>query len=203
MDSAPRGSAAGRPRSDQARAAILTTALRLAARDGYQPVTILAVAAEAGVGRQTIYRWWPTKAAVLLEAITEYVLPEVSPELTGDARRDLRAVLRASFRLNPQVGSVISGLMAEATHDRAFAADLQEKLLAPRRALLRAILADGRAAGQFGDADSPVDLDLIVDMAWGTMWYRSLSGHAPVDEALADELTDLVLRLLGAGPEPR
>ena len=196
MDGVQKTQAAGRPRSDQAREAILRAGLDLAAQDGYQAVTILGIAAEAGVGRQTIYRWWPTKAAVLLEAITEFTLPEVSPPPTGIAEHDLRAVLRASFVLAPVVGSVITGLMAESTHDSEFAAALQEQLLAPRRALVRKILADGQATGQVGHG---IELDLAVDLAWGTMWYRTLSKHAPVDEALADELTEAIMRLAGPG----
>ena len=196
MDADHKTPTVGRPRSDQARAAILSAALRLAARDGYPAVTILGIAGEAGVGRQTIYRWWPTKAAILLEANTENTLPAISPAPTGDTRSDLRAVLRASFVLAPVVGSVITGLMAESTHDSQFAAELQEQLLVPRRELVRAILAGGQASGQIGDG---IELDLAVDLAWGTMWYRTLSKHAPVNEALADDLTEAIMRLAGPG----
>ncbi len=184
----------GRPRSEESRRAILDTTLRLTVRDGYQALTIKAVAQEAGVGRQTIYRWWPTKAALVLEAIRELAERAARPEPTGDAVHDLRALLRASFRLAPSVGSAISGMMAEAQHDPEFAEVLQQGLLAPRREIVRAILADGQRAGQLGRDTS---LDLAVDLVWGTMWYRTLSRHAPVDERLAEELSEAVFRLLG------
>jgi len=184
----------GRPRSEDSRRAILDATLRLTMRDGYQALTIKAVAQEAGVGRQTIYRWWTTKAALVLEAIHELAERAARPEPTGDAEHDLRALLRASFRLAPSVGSAISGMMAEAQHDPEFAEVLQKGLLAPRRAIVREILAAGQRAGQLG---SEVSLDLAVDLVWGTMWYRTLSGHAPVDERLAEELSDAVFRLLG------
>jgi AcrR family transcriptional regulator len=184
----------GRPRSEQARRAILDTAVRLTMRDGYQALTIKGVAEEAGVGRQTIYRWWTTKAALVLEAIRELAERAGRPALTGDAEHDLRALLRASFRLAPVAGPAISGMMAESTHDPEFAEVLQHGLLAPRRAIVREILAAGQKAGQLGEG---VSLDLAVDLVWGTMWYRTLSGHAPVDERLAEELATAIISLLG------
>jgi AcrR family transcriptional regulator len=168
--------------------------VRLTMRDGYQALTIKGVAEEAGVGRQTIYRWWTTKAALVLEAIRELAERAGRPALTGDAEHDLRALLRASFRLAPVAGPAISGMMAESTHDPEFAEVLQHGLLAPRRAIVREILAAGQRSGQFGHG---VSLDLAVDLVWGAMWYRTLSGHAPVDERLAEELTDAIVRLLG------
>jgi AcrR family transcriptional regulator len=184
----------GRPRSEQARRAILDTALRLTLRDGYQALTIKGVAEEAGVGRQTIYRWWTTKATLVLEAIRELAERAGRRALTGDAEHDLRAFLRATFKLASVVGPAISGLMAESTHDPEFAEVLQRGLLAPRRAIVREILDAGQQSGRFGHGAS---LDLAVDLVFGTMWYRILSGHAPVDERLAEELTDAIVGLLG------
>ena len=92
----------GRPRSEQARRAILDTAVRLTMRDGYQAVTIKGIAEEAGVGRQTVYRWWTTKAALVLEAVGELAERAGRPAPTGDAEHDLRALLCASFRLAPK-----------------------------------------------------------------------------------------------------
>jgi AcrR family transcriptional regulator len=184
----------GRPRSEEARRAILDTAVRLTMRDGYQALTIKRVAEEAGVGRQTIYRWWTTKAALVLEAVRELAERAGRPTPTGNAEHDLRALLRASFRLSPVAGPAISGMMAESTHDPEFAEVLQQGLLAPRRAIVREILEQGQRTGQLGDG---VSLDLAVDMVWGTMWYRVLSRHAPVDEALAEELAEAMIRLLG------
>jgi AcrR family transcriptional regulator len=184
----------GRPRSEPARRAVLDAALRLVARDGYQAVTIKGIAAEAGVGRQTVYRWWDSKGAILLEAVTELARPSAQPEPTADPVHDLRQVLRGSFRLSPISGPIVSGLMADATHDPEFLAKLQSDLLARRRALVRETLERAQRSGQVGTG---ADLALVTDMIWGTMWYRILSRHAPVDEALAEELTEAVLRMLG------
>ena len=189
----------GRPRSEPARQAVLGAALRLVTRDGYQAVTIKGIAQEAGVGRQTVYRWWSSKGAILLEAIIELARPTAEPEPTEDAAHDLREVLRGSFGLSPFAGPIISGLMADATHDPKFLEQLQTDLLARRRALVRSTLERGQRTGQFGKR---ADLALVTDMIWGTMWYRVLSRHAQVNEALADELTDAVVALLGPGEPP-
>ncbi|HEY3867319.1 MAG TPA: TetR/AcrR family transcriptional regulator [Actinocrinis sp.] len=192
--------ALGRPRSEEAHRAILDAALRLTADEGYQAVTIKGIAEAAGVGRQTIYRWWPTKGAIVLEAVRSIARQAAEPEPTGDAVADLRALLRATFALNSSVaGPAISGLMAESTGDPRFAALLQEQLLAPRRAVVRGILERGQEAGQLGRATG---LDLVVDTVWGTMWYRTLSKHRPVDAALADDVTEAVVRMLGPGDRP-
>ena len=175
----------GRPRSEQARRAVLDAALRLVDRDGYGSVTIKGIAEEAGVGRQTVYRWWTSKAAILLEAVAE---------------QDLRTLLRLTYALTQTAGPVIAGLMADATHDPEFLGVLQDGLLAPRRKVVRDILERGQRSGQFG-ADT--DLALVTDLVWGTMWYRIQSKHAPVDAALADDLTKAVVRLLGPAAPAR
>ena len=177
---------------------MLDAALRLARRDGYAAVTVKGIAQEAGVGRQTVYRWWASRAAVLLEAVGELARGTVAPEPSRDAAADLRALLRSTFALAEDVGRVVVGLMADASGDPEFLAALQEGLLGPRRAVVDEILERGRRAGQFGDA---FDTALVTDMIWGTMWYRLLSRHAPVDARLADELTGAAARLLGAHPE--
>ena len=188
--------ALGRPRSEQARVAVLAAALRLARRDGYVAVTIKGIAEEAGVGRQTVYRWWTSKAAILLEAVSEAARQIARPEPTGDAEHDLRGLLRASFALTRDLGPIVAGLMADATHDPEFLGALQERLLVPRRKVVGDILAHGQRTGQLGEAG---DVALVTDMVWGTMWYRIQSRHAPVDARLADELTAAAMRLMGSG----
>ncbi|GII27681.1 TetR/AcrR family transcriptional regulator [Planotetraspora mira] len=174
----------GRPRSEESRRAILQAALRLCERDGYPNVTLKAIAAEAGTGRQTLYRWWNTKADVLLEAMTAVVAPGLPP-----SPPDLGSFLRETFALTDGVaGRVVVGLMAEAQSDPDLAERLRTRLIGPRRAALREVL-------ERDSAPSHADLDLIVDMIFGAMWYRLLNRHAPVDALLAEEITVLVRSL--------
>ncbi|MFD4252287.1 TetR/AcrR family transcriptional regulator [Amycolatopsis thermoflava] len=185
----------GRPRSEEARRAILDTALRICHRDGYQQVTIKAIADEAGVGRQTVYRWWPDKAQVLLDALID--LREREPRLdedTGDALRDIERILARTFALTHEsTGRALVGLMAEAQNDPALSDRLQGRVIGPRRDVLHRFLRQGVEAGQLAEN---VPLPLVVDFAFGTMWYRLLSKHAPVDDRLAADITAAIARLL-------
>ncbi|MEV1167132.1 TetR/AcrR family transcriptional regulator [Nonomuraea sp. NPDC049784] len=180
----------GRPRSEVARKAILRAALDLCARDGYQNVTMKGIAQAAGSGRQTVYRWWQTKAQVLLEGLTD-VLAEEVPALpdTGDARADLVTFLEQTFALAQGVaGQVVVGLMADAQADPGLAGELRAKIIAPRRAALRSVL-------ERGAVPDDVDLDLAVDLVFGVMWYRLLNRHAEVNSELAEEIAGLLARI--------
>lgn len=187
----------GRPRSETARRAVLDAALELCQRDGFQALTIKAIAETAGVGRQTVYRWWPTKEAVLLDALRDLGLREsrrLDPD-TGDTLRDVESLLEATFSLTHRLtGKAVVGLMAESQHDPALSARLQGTVIGPRRQALRDLLARGVERGDL--SDSGVALDLAVDFAFGTMWYRLLSHHAPVDAELAGHLTAALAKLL-------
>jgi AcrR family transcriptional regulator len=186
----------GRPRSEEAKRAILDTALRLCERDGYQQLTIKGIAEAAGVGRQTVYRWWTDKADILMDAmidLRERALAKLFRE-TGDTLRDVETVLEVTFRLNRELtGPALVGLMADAQHDPKLSKRLQEAVIGPRRDALRDILQRGVDAGVLAEN---VRLPLVVDFAFGTMWYRLLSRHAPIDAALAREITDAIARML-------
>lgn len=187
----------GRPRSDSARRAILDAATALAVRDGYTAVTIKGIAETAGVGRQTVYRWWPTRGAVFLEALGEIGETLGLPDPTGDPRADVRAFLAATFSFtgsNPVVGIALLGVSADAVADPALAADLRT-YIAGRRAMLRSLLERWGPGWQ-------VPVDTVVDLAYGTMWYRLMNEHAPVGPKLTDELLRAFdLLWTGAGAE--
>lgn len=186
----------GRPRSEEARRAILAAALRMCQRDGYQQVTIKALADEAGVGRQTVYRWWPDKADVVMEALIdlrERELPLRFQE-TGDTLRDVEHVLATTFELTHELtGKALIGLMADAQSDPQLSRRLQDTVIGPRREALLDILRRGVEAGHLKER---VRLLLVVDFAFGTMWYRMLSRHAPVNAELAREIVKAVALML-------
>jgi AcrR family transcriptional regulator len=186
----------GRPRSADARLAVLEAALLLCQRDGYQQLTIKGIAEAAGVGRQTVYRWWPTKADVLIEALRELAViksAKLDPD-SGDALRDVRTLLTATFELtNGYTGQALVGLMAAAQGDPELADRLQGTVIGPRREALRCLLQRGVDRGQLG---ANVPLPVVVDMVFGTMWYRLFSRHAPVSAALADEIVTVLGDLL-------
>lgn len=182
----------GRPRSEEARLAILKTALRLCERDGYEQLTIKAIADDAGVGRQTVYRWWPDKAEIVLDALldlTERELPQKFQE-SGDTLRDIEGILRLTFDYSQRItGRALVGIMAAAQADPALSKRLQGTVIGPRRDALEAILRRGVDAGTLTEA---VPLKLVVDFAWGTMWYRLLSHHGPINAALAKDIANAI-----------
>ncbi|NXY98772.1 TetR/AcrR family transcriptional regulator [Streptomyces sp. BR123] len=184
-------------RSDRSRRAILDAALALVGEVGYNKLTIEAIAARAGVGKQTIYRWWPSKAAVLLDASlalagdaeTEggWTFPD-----TGDLAADLKSVLRATVdEFNDEkYAAPARALTAAGATDPELGARFTEKLLEPQLALYEARLRTAQEAGQL-TADA--DLRLTVEMLLGPLTYRWLLRTAPLTHAYADALVDGVL----------
>jgi AcrR family transcriptional regulator len=180
----------GRRRNDAAREAILDATFRLLSKPG-EPVTIDAIAAEAGVGRQTIYRWWPTKGAVVADALARYAQVVVPERNTGSFAADLEAFLVDSFAGLGGEGYTtrLRQIVAEAQHDEHVARVLAD-FTAVRRAALRAIFERGRDAGEL---PPDADLDMLVDMVYGVLYYRLLVRHRPLNQeaarSLAAELT--------------
>jgi len=181
----------GRRRNEEARQAILGAALDLLMASDDEPITMDALAATAGVSKQTIYRWWPTKAAVLAEAMADRARDEVPVVDTGTVLGDLTEFLVATFRnaRTRPVARALRTVMAEAQSDPQ-AAEVLDAYTAERREALRAVLMRGQLRG-----DLPLDADLatMVDMAFGFVWYRMMVGHAPLDRSSAVSLARSVL----------
>jgi AcrR family transcriptional regulator len=178
----------GRRRNEEARQAILDAALRLLMTPGSGPLTVDVIAREAGVGKQTIYRWWPSKGAVLLEALTDWGDALVPSPDTGSLRDDLIDFLRSTFHRagEPSTGALLRTLTGEAARD-PHTAELLRQFTEARRGALHAIVERGR---QRGELAADADLDLLVDQAYGLFWYRFLLGHAPLTDEIADRLAD-------------
>jgi AcrR family transcriptional regulator len=187
----PRRPHTGRRRNEAARDAILDAAFRLLSDPGTESPTIDAIAAEAGVGRQTIYRWWPSKGAVAADALARHARVVVPQRDTGSFAGDLEAFLVDSFAgLQDQgLAGRLRQIAAAAQHDEHVARVLRD-FTAVRRGALRAVLQRGQDSGHLAP---DADLDMLVDMAYGVLYYRLLVGHAPLDakaaRSLAAELT--------------
>ena len=182
--------AAGRPRDEDARRRILDAALQLIGEQGPAQVRIDAIAAAAGVGKQTIYRWWPTKTAVVLDALVEQTMAETPFPNTDDTRADLRAHMLAVVRLfRSPTGCVVRELVADSQGDPAVAAEFRARFWQTRRNLSAGCVTAGIARGQIRQ-DLPVETAL--DALYGVLWMRLLVGHRELDEATVDEVLDVL-----------
>lgn len=180
---------AGRPRSAESRRAIIQSAMHILQNDGYAALNIEAIAARAGVSKQTIYRWWPSAAFIVLEALTaDMQAQDTIPPDTGSLKGDLQELVRPTVRaLASRRGPVFKALIAEAQADARFAEAFRTSLMEAHRETVRAIL--GRAQLR-GETAFDVDPELIADMIYGPILYRLLNGHGQLDETFAFNLTD-------------
>ena len=189
---APAGCKLGRPRSEPARQAVLRAAGDLLARDGFAAVTVEAIAAEAGVGKATIYRWWPGKAAVVMDAFLAATGPCAPFPDTGCLEEDLRGQMRAlACAFSGRPGVVMRGVLAEAQSDPEAAEAFRTRYLAPRRAETRRVLERARDRGQICPS---ADLETAADALYGPLYYRLTAGHAPLDAAFVDGLLSLIFQ---------
>jgi AcrR family transcriptional regulator len=172
-------------------------ALELVTEVGYARLTIEGIAARAGVGKQTIYRWWPTKGDILLEAGA--VKAELHVPITdhGSYQADLRAFLTASYTLanHPQLGDLLRAIIAEAQINPEFAARFRSDFLERRRDALAVITDRARKRGDLPERPDPTT---IADIVFGTIWYRVTATRQPLDNHLIEDLTATL-----APPRPR
>jgi AcrR family transcriptional regulator len=177
----------GRPRSQSSREAILTAAIELVAEVGYAGLTIDGLASRAGVGKQTIYRWWASKADVLLEAGAALADVRVPVQDRGSYEADLRAFLKASYRIvnQPQMADLLRAVMAEAQLNPDFGDRFRSGFLQRRREALAVITARARDRGDLPERPAP---GTVADIVFGTIWYRVLATHQAFDKRLVEDL---------------
>jgi len=152
------------------------------------------LAAEAGVGKQTLYRWWSSRAEVLLEALRERAAALIPVPDTGVLQKDLERFLAATFRAAdhlPGGRRLLCGLMTEAQLDPDFRTRCREAFIEVHRASLRAVFA---RAKERGELRRDFNVELGIDMAFGAMWYRLLVTDGPLDARTARELAAALSR---------
>ena len=180
-------------RSEQARLAVLQAADDLLVEHGFTRLTVEAIAQRAGVAKQTIYRWWPSKTDLLLDAFLTDAAEELVPPDTGDLGTDLRAHLwnLARFLTTSDAGAVYRALTAESLHDPQLATRLRTEYLSPQRArdrlpLQRAVIR--------GDLPAATDLDAVADHLVGPLYYRALITGEEIAPPFVEGLLVSVLR---------
>jgi AcrR family transcriptional regulator len=174
-------------------------ALALLTSQGYAKLTIEAIAAKAGVGKTTIYRRWPSKGPLVVEAISSLI--HLGPMVdTGDTRKDLAAFLKAVMTAlgTPLVGGTIPGLANDMVVDHGVAGPFRSFIIEPKRARLAAILDRAEARGEL---PPHTDRELILDMLVGPILWRALITGRPLDGGVADDIVDRVVRGFDLHPD--
>lgn len=185
----------GRPRDEDARARILQASLEALEDLGYPGVTCDAIAERAGASKATIYRWWPNKESVMLEALREAVAQQLPFPDSGSLKGDIRIQLHNFVQLlsGPR-GRVFQGIIAAAQSDSRVSEAFNVIWVRPRRDF--ALQAMQRYSHQL---HPNLDLETLMDTIYGPLYYRLLISRAPLTPQFADEVTDLVWA--GMAPE--
>jgi AcrR family transcriptional regulator len=188
--------ASSRKRSKSARQAILTAAFDLLEEEGFERLSIEGVAARAGVGKTTIYRWWPTKGVLAVEAFLEAVTPAIAFRQSGSARNDIVRQMKSLAKLyRGHTGHLVCQMIGASQLDPAMRKAFTEGFLYPRRECAYTVFRRGVTGGEFR---ADVDRDVAIDALYSPIYYRLLASGAPIDEAFLDRHIDLVLRGLMA-----
>jgi AcrR family transcriptional regulator len=173
-------------RSERARQAIFDATGELVSARGVAGTSIDQIAERAGVGKQTIYRWWTNKAALVLEYAQERARPVPVPD-TGSLGGDLRELaedLTATLNDSP-AGRVCAELIGNAEADPEFGEEFRETFVSKRRETVRSVLERWRERGEVRPG---IDPEVATDLLYGPIWYRRLVGRTPLTPEFADEL---------------
>lgn len=169
------------------------------ASEGPGGASIGAIAAAAGSGRQTIYRWWPSRTALVAEALEEVFERESSFPVTDDPADDLRVQMRSTAKLmRSPAGAMLRELLSEAQRDDEAAELFRERFFDRRREHARDAVERGMSAGVFR---ADVDVITAIDLLYAPLWLRLLAGHAPLTPAAVDRIAALAFEGL-VGDQP-
>jgi AcrR family transcriptional regulator len=176
--------APGRPRSDQARQSILESTLELLQETGFEALSIEGIAAHAGVGKATVYRWWPNKAAVVIDAFLTWVEPELQFPQAPNVREQIMMQMRRLTKLmRGQFGTVLGAMIGAGQSQPEILEAIRTKWLEPRRREARVIV---QQAQKRGELRSDISADTILDILYAPLYFRLMIGHASVDLTLVD-----------------
>jgi len=189
----------GRPRSEAARLSILQTTLRVLAETGFSNLTIEEVADRAEVGKATVYRWWPDKAALIADAFASSTVSKLHFPDTGSVNTDMSQQMRQLIKIfRGRRGRIVSAILAAGQSDKNLIAAFRERFLKPRRSEAYATLDRGIVRGELR---RDIDRDLLLDSLYGPIYMRFLLQHDRLTPDFVDHLCALVLG--GARPPAR
>jgi AcrR family transcriptional regulator len=172
---------------------VLAVAINLCREKGYGGVSIEKVAADAGVDASDVWRRWPSKSALLIDALRVEVAGDLVYPDTGDFEADMRTQLRAISRLfsDPSISPHLARLVGEAQRGPAVAEEFRERVYAPNRTAARRRFHKAQQEGQLRD---DVDIDAAIDLTFAPFWFRLLLQSGPMTEEYVEAIVDMSLR---------
>lgn len=190
----------GRPRSHDCHQAILTATVELLESGRYADLTMEGVASRAQVAKQTLYKWWPSKAKLAMEAYASRMFVGIPAPDTGSVEQDLRQFLYDGCKVlsRGNAGATYAGLIAAAQCDPELGVEFRETFIASRRKVATGMLQKGVERGELRD---DIDIPIALDLLFGAIWYRLLVRTAPLNRAFADSLVAHALPALRKAPE--
>ncbi len=180
----------GRPRSEKARKAVLRSTLALLKQVGFHELKMESVAARAGVGKATLYRWWPNKAELVIAAFVMAVERELRFPAGGSVLRSLhRQMRRWAVIFRSPLGQIVATVIGAGQSDPEILKAFRTHWIEPRRIEARRLLLQAIANGEIR---ADLDPDAILDLFYGPLYLRLLLKHAPLNEKFADTVFNVV-----------
>lgn len=183
----------GRPPGDAAvsHAAIMDAVYELLKKKSARELTMESVARQAGVGKPTLYKWWPSKAALIMAMFHERLAGTVESPKESTAEEAIRTKMRRLIKeFNGLFGKVVADLIAEGQADHSILEDFYERHVNQRRVSTVQVIERGKTNGEFS---TEVDAELLADAIFGPVYYRLLLRFAPLTQEYGDKLIDQAL----------
>jgi AcrR family transcriptional regulator len=181
----------GRPRSEDARKAILRSTLRLLQESGFPDLSIEAIAAAADVSKATVYRWWPNKASLVADAFSSSADEELRFPNTGSVRADVSTQMKHLVKiLRGRRGRIVAALIGGGQSDPELIQAFRDRFMMPRRQEAYETLRRGISRGEL---PQDLNLDLALDTLYGALYMRFLIRQSGLTGDYVDEVVGLVL----------
>ena len=180
----------GRQRSKVAETAVLKATMELLEDRPLSSVTAEDIASKAGVSKATLYKWWPNKNRIALDAFLAQMAEDVPIPDTGSARLDFFKQLKSAIRFytSPR-GRILSQFIAEGRSDPELLKAFQERFQKPRRKAVQVMWERGVARGELR---ADIDAGTVIDLLFGPIVYRLMTEHGPLNDAAAEMLVEAV-----------
>ena len=180
----------GRPRSDEARRAILDSTFALLNQVGFNELSMEGIAANARVSKATVYRWWPNKAVLVIDAFLRAVEPELRFAHSGPTPQSIREQMtRLVNMFNGPLGKAIAAVIGAGQSEPEMLEAFREHWLAVRRREARELIRSAQAAGEVRSDMAP---DAILDVLYGALYFRLMVAHAKLTPEYVEEIFRLI-----------